>query len=222
MSSKTKNDKSSVYTKAEPTSVQAREYNPNNGRAFNQFTSNHYDVCQYESELRLGSKPMKYYINQLNTPQTNPFMEFTAIGNQQVYNVQNEFSAPLPTRLNPLPDVYVLPYSTTPFLGQAAPSMLYSDTSSNLRFGTSNLRDKKSAVLLSEVDYNQWSPGVGEVVQNARQFDKNQGITKDGYYDYKAQNNVLFANGAWPVGGISSRNMLHNAIETMGPGGTAC
>jgi hypothetical protein len=162
---------------------------------------------------------MKYFVNQLNTPQSNPFMEFTPIGNQQVYNVQNEYQTPLPTRLNPLYPTYVLPYSTTPNLGQVAPSRLYTDTESVLRYGN-NIRDKKSAVATSEVDYNRWDFVSAETVQNAGQFGGSgkiqanaQGIGRDGYFDYNAQNNVIFANGAFPYFGISSRNELHNFMQ---------
>jgi len=194
------------------------QYNPNLNRAFNQLTSNHYDTCQYENELRVGSKPMKYYVNQLNSPQMNPFMEFTTVGNQQVFNVQNDFQTPLPTRLNPIYQTYVFPYNTTPFLGQSAPSREYADTSSNLRFGT-DLRNKKSSVTLSEVDYNRWQPNIEGTMQNAGggSFQSNsQGIDRDGFVDYKAQNNVLFLNGAVPWGGVSSRNQLHNYQEKNG------
>ena len=203
--------------------VQENQYNPNLNRAFNQLTSSHYDTCEYENELRIGSKPMKYYVNQLNSPQMNPFMEFTQVGNQQVYNVGNNYQTPLPTRLNPIYQTYVFPYATTPNLAQAAPSMMYADTESNLRFGT-NIRDKKSSVTLSEIDYNRWSPGVSaETVQNAGQFNVGgalqsnaQGITRDGFFDFKAQNNVLFANSAWPYFGISTRDQLHNFMDSQG------
>jgi hypothetical protein len=193
-------------------------YSPNKERAFNQLTSIHYDVCTYENELRIGSKPMKYFVNQLNTPQVNPFTEFTVVGNQQVYNVQNNYENPLPTRLNPIYQTYVFPYSTTPFLAQQSPSRDYADTQSNLRFGTNN-RDKKSAVLVSEIDYNRWAPNVdARTVQNAGQFilSNAQGIDRDGYYSPEVQNNVLFANSSWPVGGISSRNQLHNFVLKNG------
>lgn len=194
--------------------VQANQYNPNGNRAYNQWTRNHDDTCSYENQLRVGSKPMKYYVNQLNSPQMNPFREFTTVGNQQVFNVQNNFEHSLPTRLNPIYQTYVFPYSTTPNLGQAAPSREYSDTDSNLRFGT-NLRNKKSAVATSEIDYNRWDYVSAETVQNAGNFGgsfqaNSQGIDRDGYFDYKAQNNVLFANSAFPYFGISSRNELHN------------
>lgn len=200
--------------------IEPIKYDPNQGRTFNQWTRSHDDTCEYDNQLRIASKPMKYYVNQLNSPQMNPFTEFTVVGNQQVYNVQNNYQTPLPTRLNPIYQTYVLPYSTTPNLGQASPSMMYTDTESNLRFG-SNIRNKKSAVAISEIDYNRWDNVSTETVQNAGQFimansvggslqANAQGINRDGYYDYKAQNNVLFANSAWPYFGISSRNQLHN------------
>lgn len=213
------------------------QYNVNGNRAFNQFTRNHYDVCEYENELRIGSKPMKYYVNQLNTPQTNTFQEFTVIGNQKQYNVRNDYERPLPTRLNPIYPSYVLPYQTTPYLANTAPSREYTDTSTNLRFGNDSFREKKSSVALGEIDLNRWNIGVSEeTVQNAGQFNPDipgakmqqsmgsvgggiwsnrdeSNIKSDGYYNPYASNNVLFANSAWPPGGISSRNQMHNYMN---------
>ncbi len=191
-----------------------QQHDPNRGRAFNQWTRNHDDLCEYENQERVGSKPMKYFVNQLNTPQGNQFTEFTTVGNQQVYGIQNNFEHSLPTRLNPLYQTYVFPYSTTPFLGQSAPSREYTDTESNLRFGN-NVRNKKSAVASSELDFNRWDFVSAETVQNAGQFGGSfqsnaQGMARDNQIDYKSQNNILFGNGAWPHFGISSRNELHN------------
>jgi hypothetical protein len=200
---------------------QSQEYNPNNERAFNQLTSHKYDVCEYSNSLRISSKPMKYYVNQYNSPQSNSFSEFTSIGNQQVWNVQNEYDHPLPTRLNELPQVYVLPYNTTPNLGLVAPSMQYSDTASNLRI-SQDVRPKKSVVGLAEIDYAQFNPGVdANTVQNAGgnggAFQNNaQGIDRDGFYDYRVSNNVLWMNSSTPLGGLSSRNEMHNSMDTRG------
>lgn len=198
-------------------------YNPNSNRTFNQFTSIRYDTCTYENELRIGSKPMKYYVNQLNSPQVNPFTEFTVIGNQKQYNVRNDFERPIPSRLNPIYPSYVLPYSTTPFLANQNPSREYTDTETFLRFGAEGMREKQSSVALGEVDYDRWEPSVSAVtVQNAGQFNLPGGkiqsthlnnINPDGYYNHNASNTVLFANSAWPYFGISSRNQLRNAVE---------
>jgi len=201
-------------TLVQPDQYKPDQYNPNGNRSYNQWTRSHDDTCEYENQLRIGSKPMKYYVNQLNSPQMNPFTEFTVVGNQQVYNVQNNFEYALPTRLNPIYQTYVFPYSTTPNLGQASPSMMYSDTESNLRFG-SNVRNKKSAVAISEIDYNRWDNVSAETVQNAGQFGgafqaNAQGIGRDGFFDHTFQNNVIFSNSSWPYFGISSRNQLHN------------
>lgn len=206
------------------------QYNPNGNRTFNQLTSTTYDTCSYENQLRLGSMPMKYYVNQFNSPQADPFIEYSIVGNQKQYNVRNNYERPLPTRLNPIYPTYVFPYDTTAFLGNQAPNREYADTSTNLRFGAEGMRDKKSAVSLSEVDYNRWEPGVSAItVQNAGQFDVlggkiqqamgaiggsyNANVTRDGFFNHEAPNNVLFANSAWPPGGISTRNQLHNAQE---------
>lgn len=200
---------------------ESQQYNPNNNRAFNQLTSHTYDVCEMENQLRISSKPMKYFVNQFNSPQSNPFTEFTPIGNQQVWNVQNEYDHPLPTRLNELPQVYVLPYNTTPNLGLVAPSMQYSDTASNLRI-SQDVRPKKSVVGLAEIDYAQFNPGVdANTVQNAGgnggAFQNNaQGIDRDGFYDYRVSNNVLWMNSSTPFGGLSSRNELYNLSVTRG------
>jgi hypothetical protein len=196
-------------------SSESQEYSPNIGRAFNQLTSHTYDTCSYENSLRISSKPMKYFVNQFNSPQSNPFTEFTTVGNQCTWNVSNEFDRALPTRLNELPQVYVLPYSTTPNLGLAAPSMQYPDTSSNLR-SSDPPRPKKSAVSLGEIDYNRWSPGVdAATVQMAgAAMGTGRGIDNQGYYDLKAQNNVIFGNGAFPYFGISTRDQLHNEMDT--------
>jgi len=200
--------------------VQAEQYRPNGDRTFNQFTRSHYDICEYENELRIGSKPIKYFVNQLNTPQSNPFIEFTGVGNQQVYNVQNNYQAPLPSRLNDIGQTYVFPHSTTPFLGQANESILYSNTSNNLRFG-SNIREKKSSVDTASIEYNRWDIVDAQTIQNAGQFGgvsqaNGQGVGRDGFFDYKAQNNVLFMNSAVPYFGISTRDQLHNFVETSG------
>ena len=225
--------------------IPTQENKPNLGRTFNQFTRSHYDTCEYETQLRVGSKPMKYYVNQLNSPQVNPFTDFTVIGNKKQFDVRNDYERPLPSRLNALPQSYVLPYATTPFLANAHSAREYSNTESNLRFG-SDLREKKSALALGEVDYNRWDSGVNEVtVQNAGQFnmknttndspkifniDKNgmmpgakiqnslatvpnDLVERENVFDYKEQNNVIFANSAWPYFGISSRDLLHNASQ---------
>lgn len=204
-----------------PESIEVvQSMDPESGRAFNSLTSTKYDKCSLQNQDLISSKPMKYYVNQFNSPQTNPFETYSVIGNQRVYDVRNEFERPLPTRLNPIYPIYTEPYSTTPFLASIAPDRSYIDTSSGLRWG-SEMRPKNSETSLTERDYNRWSPGVNEyVVQNAGQFTggvMQQPIGQDGYYNYTAQNNVIFGNSALPGGstgwGISSRVLMHNFSE---------
>ena len=196
-----------------------RSIDTNSGRAFLANTGIKSDVCSYENATRIAAKPMKYYVNQLNSPQANPFETYSVVGNQRVYNIPNEYDRPLPSRLKPIYPTYVLPYNTTPNLGSTATDRMYVDTSTQLRFG-SDLRPKNSQTSLTETDFNRWSPGVSEsTVQNAGQFASGAAmqapIRQDGYYDYTAQNNIIFGNSAVPAGafGISSRNQLHNYVD---------
>ena len=199
-------------------------YNPRQderARAYNQWTRIHDDSCNEQNRLRVGSKPMKYYVNQFNSPQVNPFTEFTLVGNQQTYNVRNDFERAIPSRLNNLPTVFILPYLTTPNLASANANRMYVETNSNLRFGQ-NLRNLKSQSLISEIDYNRYNPGVyAETVQNAGQFmlsggKMQQPTNNDGYYNYKGDNNVIMGNSSVPYFGISSRDLIQNALETSG------
>lgn len=215
-------------------------------RTYNQWTRTYDDNCAEENRLKIGAKPMKYFVNVFNSPQEQPFMTYTVVGNQKSYNVRNNFEREIPSRLNPLYDTQVLPYSTTPFLGQVADNRLYVDTGSVLRFG-SDLKLAKSQNPIAEVDYDRWSPGVyGHVVQNAGQYGTEndivqtssvpnhpmqalanareiapgtkiqQPVNSDGYYNWEYQNNVLFMNSAVPYFGIASRNLLHNIVDITG------
>jgi hypothetical protein len=185
---------------------------------FNQWTKIHDDNCNEENRLRIGSKPMKYFVNQYNSPQIVPFMQYTTVGGQKQYDVRNDYERAIPTRLNPIYDVAVLPYNTTPFLGNANENRANADTGSYLRWG-SDLKAMKSQKSNTEVDYNRWAPNVDpQTVQNAGQFGmKMQQATPGGeFYDYSEQNNIIFMNSAVPYFGVSSRNLLHNIVSLSG------
>ncbi len=194
------------------------EYDPNGDRSFNNWTRIYNDTCSYENSLRVGSAPMKYYVNEFNSPQVDPFETFSIIGNQRVYDVRNDYERPMPSRLNPIYQTYVEPYQTTGFLGNQAENRAHANTGTELRFGP-YLRNQKSSVGLGEIDYNRWEPNVAaETVMNAGQFGNSNSriqsaISRNGLYDPLAQNNVLVANSAYNRSGISSRNELHNAVE---------
>jgi len=186
--------------------------------SYNQWTRIYDDNCSEQNRLRIGSKPMKYFVNEYNSPEVDPFMNFTVIGNQKQYDVKNDYERSIPTRLNPLYPVSILPYNTTPFVGSANVDRQYVDTSSNLRWG-SDIKNMKSQNGTTEVDFNRWAPGVDAyTVQNAGQFAgmKVQQAGPDGYYDYSEQNNVILYNSAVPYFGISSRNLLHNVVDLSG------
>jgi hypothetical protein len=181
---------------------------------FNEWTKTHDDNCTEESHLRISTKPMKYFLNQFNSPQVVPFMNYTLIGNQQTYNVRNDFERAEPTRLNPLYPVNNEPYSTTPFLGQISDSRIYADTGSEMRFGA-NVREHKSTVAITEKDFNRFNPGVNAIVtQNAGQFQQQK--YHDGYFNYFESNNISLGNDSVPRMGISSRTLMDNILEMSG------
>jgi hypothetical protein len=209
-----------IVTNATPKDFTYNSYADWRAPSFNQWTRIRDDNCNEENRLRIGSKPMKYYVNQYNSPQTDPFQEYSVIGNQKAYGVRNEFERAMPTRLNPIYPVQVEPYLTTPFLGQTNPNRMYDETSGALRWG-SDLRNKKSENSLAEKDYNRYQPGVAsQTVQNAGQFAMVGGALqapgRDGYYDYNTENNIIFSNSATPYFGLSTRDLLHNLVNLSG------
>ncbi len=184
---------------------------------YNQWTRIHDDNCNEENRLNIAAKPMKYFVNQFNSPQVAPFMKYTEVGGQRTFDVRNDYERAIPSRLNGIYETSILPYNTTPFLGQASENRMYTDTSSQLRIG-SDMRALKSQTGNTEVDFNRWAPNVdAATAQNAGQFNgKLQQAGPDGYYNYAEQNNTLWLNSASPPGGISSRNLLHNIVEMSG------
>ena len=174
---------------------------------FNQWTRSHNDQCAYVNDMRILSKPMKYYTADIWAP--NPtnnmgdygqFSTFTPIGNQKSYGVTGNLVFPSigePTSLgNRKSLTYAQPLKTTPFLGSNNPSIHNIDIESthlNLGFGQpTNLNDLTRDSTTS-VDWDRWHLVDKNVVQNP--------------------NNIIFANGAIPVGGISSRNELRNYTQ---------
>ena len=194
------------------------EYDINGNRSFNNWTRIHSDTCSYENSLRTSSQPMKYYVNEFNSPQVDPFQTYSVVGNMTgSYSVRNDFERPLPSRLNPIYQTYTNPYKTTAYLANQAENRTHVNTGTELRFGP-YLRNQKSSNAVSEVDYNRWEPAVSAgTVQNAGQFGSNgkiqSSISREGVYDPLLQNNVLVANSAYNRTGISSRNELHNFVQ---------
>lgn len=101
-----------------------------------------------------ASKKLKYYEQN---PIKDPYAQisdsgFTPIGNLKTYGVANMYDRSEPTRLRDLPEVYTVPYSTTPFLGQNVPSIKYVDNDSTI-LRTPVFQNKKTAKTITEVTY---------------------------------------------------------------------
>jgi len=99
------------------------------------------------------AQKLKYYLN--NTIK-DPYEQisqngFTPLGNLKTYGVANLYDRPEPTQLNDLPELYTVPYATTPYLGSVVPSRKYIDIeSNNLRYPV--MDNKKSVIDVSQID----------------------------------------------------------------------
>lgn len=166
--------------------------------SFNQWTRTHNDECGYVNNIRVLRKPMKYYVNQIFPPAPNnktEFSYFTPVGNQKAYDVRNNLNFPTtgnPTTLgNRRFATFVMPLNTSPLLGNNAVNRSDIDINSNLlRFGELTNKNILTKDVTTSVDYNRWDFVDKATVQNV--------------------NNIIFANGVIPRGGISTRNELQN------------
>ena len=78
---------------------------------------------------------------------------FTPVGNLKTYGVANMYDRPEPTKLRDLPELYTVPYNTTPFLGTNTTSVKYvDDDSTKLRYPV--FQNKKSAIDVTQVVYH--------------------------------------------------------------------
>lgn len=167
---------------------------------FNQFTREHNDSCSYVNQIRILRKPLKYYVNRVWAPaptnQTH-FSTYTAVGNQKAYDVSGNLTYPgigSPTTLGDRRFLeYIMPFNTSPDLGNNAVNVTDVDINSNLQtFGIGEPTNLN--VLTKDVttaaDYNRWDFVDPNVVQNPK--------------------NIIFSDGVIPRGGISTRNELRN------------
>ena len=101
-----------------------------------------------------ASKKLRYYEqNQIKDPYAQiSSAGFTPVGNLKTYGVANMYDRSEPTNLRDLPELYTVPYNTTPFLGQNAPSIKYIDEdSTNLRSPV--FLNRKTAKTVTEVTF---------------------------------------------------------------------
>lgn len=171
---------------------------------YNQWTRQHDDPCAYTNEQRILRKPIKYYTNRVWAPgptgsvNDSDFSYFTAIGNQKGYNVKNNLVYPeigeLTSKGNKKFIQYILPFQTSPLLGSNTVNTTDIDTSSRfLRIGEPTNLNYLTKDVTTAVDYDRWEFVDPNIVQNP--------------------DNIIFANGVIPRGGISTRNELQNYSE---------
>jgi hypothetical protein len=130
-----------------------------------------------------ASKKLRYYEqNQIKDPYAQiSDAGFTPVGNLKTYGVANLYDRSEPTNLRDLRELYTVPYSTTPFLGQNAPSIKYVDNDSTmLRYPV--FQNKKTAKTISEVTF------YPEQV-----FLKNEGVSEklNNFYEQTTTINLL-------------------------------
>jgi hypothetical protein len=119
-----------------------------------------------------GSKKMRFYNqDQIKDPYSQiQNSGFTPVGNLKTYGVANMYDRPEPTNLRDLPELYTIPYSTTPFLGTNTTSIKYVDNdSTKLRYPV--FQNRKSAIDTTQVTmYPQQAflenPGVSPALNN--------------------------------------------------------
>lgn len=102
--------------------------------------------------LEASSKKLRYYSqDQIKDPYAQISNSgFTPIGNLKTYGVANMYDRPEPTKLRDLPELYTVPYTTTPFLGTNTTSIKYvDDDSTKLRYPV--FQNRKSAIGTSQV-----------------------------------------------------------------------
>jgi hypothetical protein len=102
--------------------------------------------------VNAGSKKLRYYDqNQIRDPYAQISNSgFTPVGNLKTYGVANMYDRSEPTRLRDLPELYTVPYTTTPFLGNNTTSIKYVDDDSTV-LRSPVFQNKKSAIDVSQV-----------------------------------------------------------------------
>ena len=102
-----------------------------------------------------ASKKLKYYEqNYIRDPYAQiSDSGFTPVGNLKTYGVANLYDRPEPTKLRDLPELYTVPYNTTPFLGQNVPSIKYVDDDSTI-LRPNMFLNKKSGKTVTSVTFH--------------------------------------------------------------------
>lgn len=110
------------------------------------------NVQKLSPSMNASSKKLRYYNqDQIKDPYAQISNSgFTPIGNLKTYGVANMYDRPEPTNLRDLRELYTVPYSTTPFLGNNTTSIKYVDKdSTELRYPV--FQNRKSTIGTSQI-----------------------------------------------------------------------
>jgi hypothetical protein len=147
-----------------------------------------------------ASKKLRYY-NQ--DPIRDPYAQisnsgFTPVGNLKTYGVANMYDRSEPTRLRDLPELYTIPYNTTPFLGTNTTSIKYVDDDSEvLRYPV--FQNRKSAIGTSQITINPQqifnaNPDVSPELNTFYEQATTINLLGDEDYSYSAPIDPVFMN----------------------------
>jgi hypothetical protein len=105
-----------------------------------------------EPTILASTKKLRYYNNDQIRDPYNQIQNagFSVVGNLKTYGVANMYDRPEPTNLRDLKELYTVPYTTTPFLGNNTTSVKYIDKDS-LDLRSPVFQNRKSAIDISQV-----------------------------------------------------------------------
>ena len=137
--------------------------------------------------IQAGSKKLRYYDQDTIR---DPYAQisnsgFTPIGNLKTYGVANMYDRSEPTNLRDLPEVYTVPYNTTPFLGTNTTSIKYIDNYST-ELIPPVFQNKKSVVDVTQITLHPGqvfveNPGVSKELNNYYSQATTINLEKDNY-----------------------------------------
>jgi hypothetical protein len=162
-----------------------------------------------------ASKKLRYYAQD---PVRDPYAQisnsgFTPVGNLKTYGVANMYDRPEPTKLRDLPELYTVPYNTTPFLGTNTTSIKYIDDDSTvLRYPV--FQNRKSAVGTSQVTLHpaqafNANPGVSPEMNNFYEQATTINQLGDQDYSYSASVDPTFIGLGQKNNGLQSTRYVN-------------
>ena len=137
--------------------------------------------------ISAGSKKLRYYDQDTIR---DPYAQisnsgFTPIGNLKTYGVANMYDRSEPTNLRDLPELYTVPYNTTPFLGSNTTSIKYIDNDST-ELRPPVFQNKKSVTDVTQITLHPGqvfveNPGVSKELNNYYAQATTINLEKDNY-----------------------------------------